>query len=84
MRQRRVSPVDAIWLNMDRAQNFMVIECITDFDLNCHIREVHLSGGKVALQDYVSQFLAIPLERDRESPRVSWRLGWTSSHPWGA
>ena len=28
MREHRVNPVDAIWLNMDRVQNLMVIECV--------------------------------------------------------
>ncbi|QZY28409.1 wax ester/triacylglycerol synthase family O-acyltransferase [Nocardioides coralli] len=28
MREHRVNPVDAIWLNMDRPQNLMVIECV--------------------------------------------------------
>ncbi len=28
MRDHRVSPVDAIWLTMDRPQNLMVIECV--------------------------------------------------------
>ncbi len=32
MREHRVSPVDAIWLNMDRPQNLMVIECLMFLD----------------------------------------------------
>ena len=28
VREHRVNPVDAIWLNMDRVQNLMVIECV--------------------------------------------------------
>ncbi len=32
MREHRVNPVDAIWLNMDRVQNLMVIECVMFLD----------------------------------------------------
>ncbi len=32
VREHRVNPVDAIWLNMDRAQNIMVIECVMFLD----------------------------------------------------
>ncbi len=32
MREHRVNPVDAIWLNMDRPQNLMVIECLMFLD----------------------------------------------------
>ncbi|WP_148616448.1 wax ester/triacylglycerol synthase family O-acyltransferase [Nocardioides rubriscoriae] len=32
MRDHRVNPVDAIWLNMDRAHNLMVIECVLFLD----------------------------------------------------
>lgn len=32
MREHRVNPVDAIWLNMDRPQNLMVIECVMFLD----------------------------------------------------
>lgn len=32
MRDHRVNPVDAIWLNMDRVQNLMVIECVMFLD----------------------------------------------------
>ncbi len=32
MREHRVNPVDAIWLNMDRAENLMVIECVMFLD----------------------------------------------------
>ncbi len=32
MREHRVDPVDAIWLNMDRPQNLMVIECLMFLD----------------------------------------------------
>ena len=32
VREHRVNPVDAIWLNMDRVQNLMVIECVMFLD----------------------------------------------------
>jgi len=32
VREHRVNPVDAIWLNMDRPQNLMVIECLMFLD----------------------------------------------------
>ncbi len=32
MREHRVNPVDAIWMNMDRVQNLMVIECVMFLD----------------------------------------------------
>ena len=32
MSEHRVNPVDAIWLNMDRPQNLMVIECLMFLD----------------------------------------------------
>ena len=32
MRYHRVNAVDAIWLNMDRPQNLMVIECLMFLD----------------------------------------------------
>ena len=32
MKEHRVNPVDAIWMNMDRVQNLMVIECVMFLD----------------------------------------------------
>ncbi len=32
VREHRINPVDAIWLNMDRIQNLMVIECVMFLD----------------------------------------------------
>ena len=72
MREHRVNPVDAIWLNMDRPQNLMVIECLMFLDGPVD-RERFEQVVRTRLLDLYPVFSRRPLPARGRWGRARWR-----------
>ena len=72
MREHRVNPVDAIWLNMDRPQNLMVIECMMFLDGPVD-RERFEQVVRTRLLDLYPVFSRRPLPARGRWGRARWR-----------
>ncbi len=72
MREHRVNPVDAIWLNMDRPQNLMVIECLMFLDGPLD-RERFERVLRARLLDLFPVFSRRPVPGRRRRGRARWR-----------
>ena len=72
MREHRVNPVDAIWLNMDRPQNLMVIECLMFLDGPVE-RERFEEVVRTRLLDLYPVFSRRPVPGSGRWGRARWR-----------